>query len=363
MENLEKVQREFLKRINLIFDNSLLNDNSEFGKIVKVTTMYHNKAFDFSTNEKVKQLEKENYIIDDFISMVNVERGFNDLTILCMIYKINFIQTLDFLTFMFIPTSQLLNKLLVEENPNLKEALKWTQEEDYQVSIIKHIQNNIKVFLDNEDKKEDDHKKAFKLISNSIKLEAMETTFKMVQEKLKNMKLGKYKDIDLSKFLKQEIKELDDFNSNKDYMNNIFSNPKITSRLYTKNNPHFMNKLSNDNLAYCKDTDSFYFKNFEESLSIAYTDKYLLVNIDKQQAIKGLNEALKGLEILTNDEIEKQKNFIKKFINLIQNTNTNYYPFKVIGKTLGMNKNEARNYAIKILNTVNSQVFNKQYEN
>ncbi|MDN5059792.1 hypothetical protein [Aliarcobacter butzleri] len=363
MENLEKAQREFLKRINLIFDNSLLDDNSEFGKVIKVTTMYHNKTFDFSTKEKAKQLEKENYIIDDLISMVNTERGFNDLITLCMIYKINFIQTLDFLTFMFIPTSQLLNKLLMEENQDLKKALEWTQGEDYYISIAEHIKNNLNEFVEKEDKKEDNHKKAFELISNSIKQEAMETTFKMVQEKLKNMKLGKYKDIDLSKFLKQEIKELDDFNSNKDYMNKIFSNPKITSRLYTKNNPHFMNKLSNDNLAYCKDTDSFYFKCLEESLSIAYTDKYLLINIDKKQAIKSLNEALKGLQILTNDEIEKQKNFIKEFINLIQNTNTNYYPFKVIGKTLGMNKNEARNYALKILNTVNPQVFNKQYEN
>ena len=58
-----------------------------------------------------------------------------------------------------------------------------------------------------------------------------------------------------------------------------------------------------------------------------------------------------------------QKTFIKELINLIQNTNTNYYPFKVIGKTLGMNKNEARNYAIKILNIVNPKVFNNQYEN
>lgn len=363
MEDLEKAQREFLKRINLIFDNSLLDDNSEFGKVIKVTTMYHNKAFDFSTKEKIKQLEKENYIIDDLISMVNTERGFNDLTTLCMIYKINFIQTLDFLTFMYIPTSQLLNKLLMEKNQDLKKALEWTQSEDYYISIVEHIKNNLNEFIEKEDKKEDDHKKAFDRIFNSIKQEAMETTFKMVQEKLKNMKLGKYKDIDLSKFLKQEIKELDDFNLNKDYMNKIFSNPKITSRLYTKNNPHFMNKLINDDLVYCKNTDSFYFKGLEESLFIAYTDKYLLINIDKQQAIKGLNEALKGLEILTNDEVEKQKTFIKELINLIQNTNTNYYPFKVIGKTLGMNKNEARNYAIKILNTVNPKVFNNQYEN
>ena len=363
MEDLEKAQREFLKRINLIFDNSLLDDNSEFGKVIKVTTMYHNKAFDFSTKEKIKQLEKENYIIDDLISMVNTERGFNDLTTLCMIYKINFIQTLDFLTFMYIPTSQLLNKLLMEKNQDLKKALEWTQSEDYYISIVEHIKNNLNEFIEKEDKKEDDHKKAFDRIFNSIKQEAMETTFKMVQEKLKNMKLGKYKDIDLSKFLKQEIKELDDFNLNKDYMNKIFSNPKITSRLYTKNNPHFMNKLSNDNLVYCKDTDSFYFKKLEESLYIAYTDKHLLINIDKKQAIKGLNEALKGLEILTNDEVEKQKTFIKELINLIQNTNTNYYPFKVIGKTLGMNKNEARNYAIKILNIVNPKVFNNQYEN
>ena len=36
---------------------------------------------------------------------------------------------------------------------------------------------------------------------------------------------------------------------------------------------------------------------------------------------------------------------------------------KSLGKTLGMNKNEARNYAIKILNTVNPKVFNNQYEN
>ncbi|MCT7577319.1 hypothetical protein [Aliarcobacter butzleri] len=209
----------------------------------------------------------------------------------------------------------------------------------------------------------------FQLIPNEIKQEAIEESFKMIQEKLKNMKLGKYKDIDLTKYLKNNIQNINDsseFEVHKDYMNEIFKNPQITSRLYKKDKPHFMNKLSNDNLAYCKDTDSFYFKGLEESLFIAYTDKYLLINIDKQQAIKGLNEALKGLEILTNDEVEKQKTFIKELINLINNTNTNYYTFKVIGKALGMNKNEARNYCKSILSrdlrSINKITFDKYYD-
>lgn len=354
---LKQTQRESLKRANFIFDKTSLN----FNKCSKIASIYHNKAFDFSVinYKKVKEL---NYIIDDFISDINKERGFNSLVNLCMLYKINFFETFDILFFLYVSTTQVLNKNLMEDNPALNEALSWTQSDDYYSTLSEYIYNNIIKFLE-EDARKEDNKLAFKFLDNNIKQEAIEETFKRVKEHLNNKEAGKTSKLNLTKFLKKNLQEIKDFKIHQEYLMEIFNNPKILSRLYTRSNPHFMNKLSNDNISYCKETDSFYFEKLERSLIIGYSEQSLLINIDKSQALKGLNKLLENFELLTTDESKETKEYVETMIKLINEEKySNYLPFKRIGKALGMSKNEARNYAKKILNSVNPNVFDKYYE-
>ncbi|MCT7566744.1 hypothetical protein N5T96_10415 [Aliarcobacter butzleri] len=359
-KSLKLNDRELLIRIEFVLSDDMKTTENEILENLKIF-----KSF---------LLENKGNIITFLMSddLKEVKSGYKLLIDMCLIHNINLYISIYLLgeAFSFFEIYLLEQEKKDIKNYKFKYNDFGVSSDFYSVGkVIENIDNFFVRLFEDKEAVENTRKEAFKKTPNSIKQEAIEESFKMIQEKLKNMKLGKYKDIDLTKYLKNNIQNINDsseFEVHKDYMNEIFKNPQITSRLYKKDKPHFMNKLSNDNLAYCKDTDSFYFKGLEESLSIAYTDKYLLINIDKKQAIKGLNEALKGLEILTNDEVEKQKTFIKELINLINNTNTSYYTFKVIGKALGMNKNEARNYCKSILSrdlrSINKITFDKYYD-
>lgn len=345
---LTEAQREYLKRSNLIF-----NDYLDDSKSLKVANMYINI---------IGKIEIElDYIMDDLVmgGIDNTERGFHNLVDLCMIYKLNFFQLLDYLIFLSVPMTRIMHKLIIEEYPKVKDSFNYIFEEDFPLFQKERIKENLEEFFEQPN---EDERLIFKLIPNFIKQEAMETTVKMVKTKIKNMKIGKIDDYDLTKFIIKD-EELNDFNTHADYLEEIFHNDKINSRLYTNSYPHFLNKLSTDCLIYSKDYDSFHFDKLEESLSLGYTQKGLLLNINKKTALKQLEQLLDGFSLLRDEDIEQKKVYLKELINLIREQKySNYLPFKKIGKALGMTKNEARNYAKKILTSVNHNVFDNYYE-
>jgi len=203
----------------------------------------------------------------------------------------------------------------------------------------------------------------FKKIPQSIKRKMLKTTFQIAEEEIKNGTTSTLK-IDLSKHMKDMTNSvLDDLMQNYNNILGVIDNKKSYAKLFTENNRHFLHNLTYSGFEYSEKHNSFYFADLKDGLALGYTTKAFLLGIDKAKAIRELRHKIQVLESYHTNESKSLINYTESLIELIeQQKYADQIPFKAIGKALNMTKNEAKNYAKKVLHSVNNDVFYRLYD-
>ena len=161
----------------------------------------------------------------------------------------------------------------------------------------------------------------------------------------------------LINYEKAKIEEIcEELIQNKNIYNDSFQNPKKFAKIKSDN--HFLSKIMKDNVVKSPNGE-LYFEKFSQGIFEGYTSKAIKVGIETRKVIKELQ---KDKEIfLKYNDTEKIK-LIDAMVEFLEaNKNANYIPFKIIGSTMGMSKNKARNFAKRVFN-LNENSFNEDFD-
>ena len=145
----------------------------------------------------------------------------------------------------------------------------------------------------------------------------------------------------------------------KEIFKDVFTNKKILSKI--KQGNHFLDYLKKDDLEITDDY-KIVFKGHTKALSIGNTDKAILLSIDKDSAIRELQTKIKHLKDFKSPESEVLIKYTNHLIDFIkQKRYATHVPFKALAKEVGITKEQAKNYAKKLLN-INDKSFVKNFE-
>ena len=97
-----EVQRELFKKSKYVFDDSLI----DIKKIEKIALMYHKLSFECFFNDEVIG----NHLLEKILSD-EAFKGFDELVHLCLIYNINFVETLELLFKLFIEQFNIIERM------------------------------------------------------------------------------------------------------------------------------------------------------------------------------------------------------------------------------------------------------------
>ena len=171
---------------------------------------------------------------------------------------------------------------------------------------------------------------------------------------LKNYKLPKSLNFDISEILKNEKNTLEGFMQNKKKFIHMF------------NENHFLHHLQNDTLELTED-GKIVFGNHSKALTIAYRNQKALLSIRKNYkdaALGELRTKLRHLEDYDTPESKKLISFTKQLIAFIQQRkNTRIVPIVILAKELDMPKIVALKYAKQVLSgTINDGSFKNNFD-
>jgi len=152
----------------------------------------------------------------------------------------------------------------------------------------------------------------------------------------------------------------EDINRDEDMIKEIINNPKSFSKINQKN--HFLHHLRYDDLDF-DENRNIIFGGHTKGLSIGYSNKAILLSVDKQTSIRELRTKIKHLEDYKTEESEKLIRFTNQLIGFINQTKftNNLVQFKSLAKEVGMTKNQAKNYAKKLF-SINDKSFISNFE-
>lgn len=176
---------------------------------------------------------------------------------------------------------------------------------------------------------------------------------KKVKEKINNTKLP------LDQYFLDYKKVLNDIDKDEKKLMDIVTNPRQFSKIKQPN--HFLNHLRED--FEVTEQGEFIFGKHAQGLSIGYTNKAIILSLDKRVTIRELKSNLKVLNKFKKEEsqvvIEFSENLIK-FIEQRQDV-AKIIPFKALSKELGITKNQAKNYAKKLF-SINEKSFSSNFQ-
>ncbi|KIM07170.1 MAG: hypothetical protein KU29_07395 [Sulfurovum sp. FS06-10] len=154
-----------------------------------------------------------------------------------------------------------------------------------------------------------------------------------------------------------EVKQIiDEISQNKSILQDMFSNSKKFAKIKLGN--HFLSELMNNKVVHASN-GKLCFAEFTKAIVEGYTAKAIMLGIDTRKALKELS---KDKEIFEKHNDTEKIKFINAMVEFLEaNKNAKYIPFKIIGSTMGMSKNEARNFAKRVFN-LNENSFNEDFD-
>ena len=186
---------------------------------------------------------------------------------------------------------------------------------------------------------------------------ALDNSFQIAIDSFNDISLDMLNNLPISNISLDYDTILDDMQHAHNITKNIFENKKSFSKFLQGN--HHLAKLKDD--LHLDFEHGLIFPNYTEGLLKGYTSKALLLSIDKNSTIRGLETKIRHLEDYALPESDKLISFTRELIEFIkQKKHADSIPFKIIAKHLGMTKNEAKNYTKKILN-INEKSFLTNY--
>jgi len=344
----EMYNKEYKKAMFLLGNTHTLN-KVEAQKIVA----FHNSFKTEKTGISVLSLIQPYYILPsstDEERMELTEKIYN----WCWDNNIPMFNTILFLTLLYIAVNTSLEKVLFEfmDDKSISEHILNYGDEKNREYIISEVSENFKKSF------EDFMNKPVELKHNAeLYQKIMKNTYNDIKKRVKKS----IDDITLP--LRQYTLDWnivrDDIEADQDTLMGIIGNPKSFSKIKQKN--HFLHHLRYDDLDFDED-ENIIFRGHSNGLSRGYTQKAILLSIDKDIAIREWETKLKHLR---DYETEDSKILIqitealivfirqKKYVNMIQ--------FKALAKEVGITKNQAKNYA-KRLFTIGDKTFTKNFD-
>lgn len=148
----------------------------------------------------------------------------------------------------------------------------------------------------------------------------------------------------------------------KDISSDIFLNSHALAQI--NQDRHFLSYLKKDNIEITDDY-KLIFSGHTLGLSMGYTDKAILLSLDKKSTIRELESNLKNLLKYKNimDNIDEAIVFTEELINFIEQNkaHANYLPYKALAKHMGLSKNKVKRYA-KQFAGINEGSFLKNFD-
>ena len=176
---------------------------------------------------------------------------------------------------------------------------------------------------------------------------------KKVKEKINDTKLP------LDQYFLDYKKVLNDIDKDEKKLMDIVTNPRQFSKIKQSN--HFLNHLRED-FGVTEDGE-FIFGKHAKGLSIGYTNKAIILSLDKKATIRELKSNLKFLNKYKDKESQILIEFTENLIKFIEQRQdiAKIIPFKALSKELGITKNQAKNY-VKKLFSINEKSFSSNFQ-
>ena len=346
--------KEVFKRFKIISTLENETDKQRELTIMLISNFINNtnkkieKEVDKNKNIALKNIEKPLY--EYFIMNDNVEinKGIDKLFKLCMIYKISMFEYLvKEIELYEMQTTAIIKALKTVEENNIFVSI---LEEQIKDNVIFEVvgENLFKNLMD-----EDNEIDSFLEIPDKIRDLILETTFKMATDKLS------HQDIKINNCSYNFDSVKDDLNAHLNILKDKFYNKRSVAKI--KNS--YLKRIALDEIEFSEKYNAPYLKNYQDGLAIGYSERAFLIGVDKNKAIRELENKIK---ILSDYQIEESKYLIKNTLKLIELTKQQKHkdkiPFKTIGKKLDMTTNEAKNFMRGIIsNNFSDKSFKELY--
>lgn len=140
----------------------------------------------------------------------------------------------------------------------------------------------------------------------------------------------------------------DDIEHQKQYTMGKFQNNKSLSKIEQDN--HFLSYLKKDHLEITDDY-KLIFSGHTSGFSLGYTDKAILLSLDKKTTLRELKTNLKFLQKYNNEHGQELISLTNNLIEFIDQNKAHikYVPFKTLAKKMGISKNVVKRYAKELI--------------
>jgi hypothetical protein len=194
--------------------------------------------------------------------------------------------------------------------------------------------------------------------------EALDNTYDLVIDSIEDNIIGVINKLPLNDIHIQE-KTIEKIINDIEYEKNIHNDLFVNSKKFTKLNEHnhYFHKLPLSNIEVDFKNGKAYFIDLANGLLKGYSSKGVLLSVDKASTIRLLKTKIKHLQDFNNQESDILIQICNTLITFIESKKySNMIPFKSVAKELNITKNEAKNYAKKILTSLNDKTFLNNYE-
>jgi hypothetical protein len=277
----------------------------------------------------------ESFLFNDF--EIN-EKGFNELNHFCKIHNVS---AFGYIEMELIYVEMLHNLVTKTNNSSIKKVAK-------QKDIFKIVIENLEKYLTDEDRQI----REFMEFSEQQIEKLIDTSFEVAKDNL-----NQEPKIQIANYKKYE-------NATEDLENhiNIIKSKLKNKRVTAKIKDSYLKKIILDDMEYSKKYNYFYFKNYTDGLILGYSQRAFLFGVDKDKAIRELENNIKSLANYGGDGLRLIED-TNKLIDLIkQKKHKEKIAFKTIAKKLSMTTNEAMNFTKALIAiSIYSYSFKKYY--
>ncbi len=153
---------------------------------------------------------------------------------------------------------------------------------------------------------------------------------------------------------------LDDIEHQKEYTMGKLQNNKALSKIEQDN--HFLSYLKKDHLEITDDY-KLIFSGHTSGFSLGYTDKAILLSLDKKTTLRELKSSLKVLQKYKDENGHALMFLTKNLIEFIGQNKaySKYIPFKALAKKMGISKNQVKRYAKELIG-IREESFLKNFD-
>lgn len=178
--------------------------------------------------------------------------------------------------------------------------------------------------------------------NSKVYQQILENSFDEIKNRVKN----NIYDIDLplEQYSIEKEKVLEEIENQKEYCASILNHKNSLIQINQDN--HFLSYLKNDTLNITDDY-KVVFSGHTEGFSLGYTDKAILLSLDKRSTVRELEIKLKHLSHFDEDGTNEFTLLAKALLEFISQNKaySNYVPYKSLAKIMGISKNKVKRYA------------------